>query len=303
MRIGVAATPAVALPSLEWLLTSKHTLVKTITVPDKPSGRGRVLSASPVGTWSQEHGIECIKPAKSVELVGHLEDLDLVITIGYGVILPEQILALPKYGFINLHFSLLPLYRGAAPAQRALHNGDTETGITVFALDKGMDTGPIYVSHSCAIDASWRASELLDSLALMGPQALSQACQMIEDGVAPVAQVGNSTLAPKISVEEACVNFNLPASQVTNAIRAFYPAPGAWSVFRGDKMKFSRVNTAHIELELIPGQIHFDGKRVFIGCGDKSAIEVSEIVPAGKSEMIASDWARGARLAPGEKIG
>lgn len=303
MRIGVAATPAVALPSLNWLLESDHQLVRTISVPDKPSGRGRVLTPSIVAQWSQEHAIMCLKPIHSDELIGHLEDLDLVITIGYGVILPEKILSLPKHGFINLHFSLLPKYRGAAPVQRALANGEVITGVTVFALDKGMDTGPIYVSESVSIDPKWRASELLEALAHMGPKALARTCEMIAQNESPRIQSGELSLAPKISVEEAKLDFNGSALAISNKVRAFYPSPSAWTLFRGEKMKISRTGNIVTSSGINIGEIRVDANTVTIGCAKNEGIEILELTPAGKNEMRASDWARGARILPGELFG
>ena len=303
MRIGVAATPAVALPSLNWLLASEHELVTTITVPDKPAGRGRVLTPSLVGQWSQEHGIACLKPFKSDELVGQIDDLDLMITIGYGVILPEKILSLPKHGFINLHFSLLPQYRGAAPVQRALQDGQSITGVTVFALDKGMDTGPIYVSQSLAIDPSWRASELLDALSQMGPKALADTCSMIEVHLEPTIQSGQSSLAPKISVEEAQLNFKDSAESISYNVRAFYPSPSAWTLFRGGKMKISRLGKIDKSATLAIGEIVVSANSVIVGCGVNESVEIVELTPSGKNEMKAIDWARGARILPGEIFG
>ena len=303
MRIGVAATPTVALPSLNWLLDSEHELVRTISVPDKPSGRGRVLTPSIVAQWSQEHDIACLKPSHSDDLIDHLEDLDLVITIGYGVILPEKILSLPKYGFINLHFSLLPKYRGAAPVQRALLNGESVTGVTVFALDKGMDTGPIYVSQSCSIDPTWRANELLEALSQMGPKALADTFEMIVRNESPKFQSGDSTLAPKISVEEAQLNFKDSAHSITNRVRAFYPSPSAWTLFRGEKMKICRLGKIDSAPALAIGEVAVIANTVMVGCGLNESVEILELTPAGKNEMKASDWARGARILPGEIFG
>ncbi len=303
MRIGVAATPAVALPSLNWLLDSEHQLVRTITVPDKPSGRGRVLTPSIVAKWSNEHAIPCQKPVHSDDLIGHIEDLDLVITIGYGVILPEKILSLPKHGFINLHFSLLPKYRGAAPVQRALANGEEVTGVTVFTLDKGMDTGPIYVSESVSIDPTWRASELLEVLSQMGPKALSDTCAMIARNENPRIQSGESSLAPKILVEEAKLDFNGSALAISANVRAFHPSPSAWTLFRGEKMKISRTGNIVTSSEINIGEIRVDANTVTIGCAQNESVEILELTPAGKNEMRAIDWARGARILPGEIFG
>jgi len=182
VRIGVAATPDVAIPTLNWLLQSEHEIGLIITQPDRPAGRGQVLQQTAVSDWAQGHQIPVVKPGSSQELVGTIEDLDLVLTIGYGVLLPENILSLPKHGFLNLHFSLLPAYRGAAPAQRALHNGETITGVTVFQLDKGMDTGPIFAQQAIDIDPSWRSFELLKHLSDLGPKVVERSFEMIENG-------------------------------------------------------------------------------------------------------------------------
>jgi len=303
MRIGVAATPAVALPSLNWLLESEHELATTISVPDKPSGRGRVLTPSIVAEWSQAHGIPCLKPIHSDELKGQIENLDLVITIGYGVILPQRILSLPKFGFINLHFSLLPHYRGAAPVQRSLLNGDTTTGVTVFALDKGMDTGAIYISQVCEIDPTWRTSELLEVLSQMGPKVLEKSCAKILSNEIPKIQSGESSLAPKVTVEEALLDFNKSGEEISNRVRAFYPSPSAWTLFRGEKMKITRIGKIMTSLDLNPGEISLTSNLLTVGCSLGEGIEILELTPAGKNEMKASDWARGARLLPGEILG
>ena len=182
MRIGVAATPDAAIPVLEWLLTSHHELAFIISQPDRPAGRGREVLSTSVSHWALAHGIPLMQPEKSQELIGVIDALDLVVTVGYGVLLPEHILMLPRYGFINLHFSLLPKYRGAAPAQRAIENGESVTGVTVFALDRGMDTGPIYRTKEITIDPQWRTQELLIFLSELGPEVVEGALIDIEAG-------------------------------------------------------------------------------------------------------------------------
>lgn len=302
MRLGVAATPAVAVPSLDWLLTTEHELALIITQPDKPSGRGRVMKQSVVADWANRHNVRLVKPLNSMDLQGQIEDLDCVITIGYGVLLPELILDLPKYGFINLHFSLLPLYRGAAPVQRALQNGDLVTGVTVFQLEKGMDTGPIYSQSSVAIDPSWRSFELLAFLSQQGPTVLQEALLKISQGVSPVAQLGHSSLAPKISKEEARLNFSAHAEDVVNAIRAFTYEPGAWTLWNGEPFKITSAAVAK-NVEIPIGAVITSEKSVYVGCADLSTIELVTVVPSGKKEMKAIDWARGARLVGGEHFG
>jgi len=302
MRIGVAATPEVAIPTLDWLVASEHDLVLVITQPDKPAGRGRTMQQSVVADWAQGRNIPVVKPSSSNDLVGVIDDLDCVVTIGYGVLLPQHILDLPKHGFINLHFSLLPAYRGAAPAQKALQNGEKITGVSVFKLEKGMDTGPIYSKKSVAIEPHWRSSELLQALAQEGPSTVSDALAMISAQVAPSAQEGAASLAPKISKQDARLNFLHDASTLVNAIRAFTYEPGAWCNWKEESFKITAA-FALSDRQLMPGVIAVDGQKVIVGCANNSAIEILTVIPAGKKEMTAAEWARGARLNGGESFG
>ncbi|CAB4678247.1 unannotated protein [freshwater metagenome] len=303
MRIGVAATPQVAIPTLDWLLTTSHELAMVITQPDRPAGRGRDLTESPVSAWATSHGITCIKPLAPSELAHVVNDLDLVLTIGYGVILPEEILQLPRFGFLNLHFSLLPAYRGAAPVQRALENGEVTSGLTVFQLDKGMDTGPLFTQIPVGIEPTWRSFEMLEHLARMGPEAFAHTLVKIEQGIKPEPQRGSASIAPKISKEQAKIVWSDSAQAVINRIRAFYPAPCAWSTWKENPIKITQASMAQIDLELKPGQIHCQESKVFVGAALNGVIELGSVIPAGKSEMPAADWARGAHLLGGENFG
>ena len=302
MRIGVAATPEVAIPTLEWLLASEHDLVVVITQPDKPAGRGRNLKQTAVADWAVAQGISVVKPATSDDLIGVINELDCVVTIGYGVLLPQHILDLPKHGFINLHFSLLPAYRGAAPAQRALLNGEEITGVSVFQLEKGMDTGPIYTTRALSISPEWRSFELLQALAQLGPSVVGEALAMIAQNKAPSPQQGTASVAAKISKQDAQLNFNQSAQTLVNAIRAFTFEPGAWCNWKNEPFKITKARSVEYHA-LKPGYIAVDGQKVIVGCANNSAIELISVVPAGKKEMPAADWARGARLQGGENFG
>lgn len=303
MRIGVAATPDVAIPTLEWLITSEHQLERVITQPDRPAGRGRELSQSPVSSWALNHGIDTIKPQSPSELVGVIDTLDVVITIGYGILLPEEILTLPRNGFLNLHFSLLPAYRGAAPVQRAIENGETVSGVTVFKLDKGMDTGPIYSRKSVDIEPDWRSCEALSHLADLGPEVIESALAAISAGVAPTAQSGTPSMAAKISKADARIDWSATGDNIVNRVRAFYPAPVAWCNWRESSLKITRAVNSHSDIFLAPGHIHCREKSVLVGTGDGTVIELLSLVPAGKKEMSAGDWARGAHISEGESFG
>ena len=301
MRIGVAATPEVAFPTLEWLLSSDHELVLVVTRPDQPSGRGRILQESAVAAWASRNGIPCIKPLNSLDMADDLANLDLVITIGYGVILPEQILALPRYGFLNLHFSLLPQWRGAAPVNRAILNRDTVSGISVFALDKGMDTGPLYVQKEIQISSHENAGELLSSMAILGASAVEQAIEMIRQGISPTVQkLAGVSRAEKISKEETRISWNENAEYIDRHIRAFTPEPGAWTTWRGEVVRITSAHVFTLPIIAPQGSIIVDSGLVLVSCGNESALVLEMLTPSGKKSMSAKSWLNGARLEIGE---
>jgi methionyl-tRNA formyltransferase len=302
MRIGVAATPDVAIPTLNWLQTSGHDLVRVISQPDRPAGRGQNLKPSAVSQWALAEGVEIVRPLAIEDLDRAIEDLDLLVTIGYGRILPEQSLSLPTFGCINLHFSLLPKYRGAAPVQRALEAGEKQTGVTVFKLDSGMDTGPIYSSRIIDIDPSFRSSEVFMQLAVIGVDVVKQAIELISAGSKPYEQTGKASYASKISKEEAKIDWNLPANVTLNKIKGFYPAPIAWTVFRDQTLKISLAKIHNQSIALAPGEILHSNVMVLIGTRE-GALEVDSVIPAGKREMSGAEWARGARFENGECCG
>jgi len=294
VRIAVAATPDVAIPTLNALLASEHELVSVITRADAPAGRGRELQASPVAQWAKTQNLLTYKP-ESASLISELvKDLDLVITIGYGFILPESILQVPRHGFINLHFSLLPRWRGAAPAQRAIESGDSVTGVTVFKLDKGMDTGPIYATQEIALSPDANSGELLLTLAELGVGPVLQTLDLIMAGTEPKVQseVG-ATRAEKLSKEEGHIDWNRDAIAIQRKVNAFNPNPGAWSQFRGQNLKINKVRMT--DQPLAPGAIQATKKSVFVGTST-TAVELIEVKPSGKSTLAASAWANGARI-------
>ena len=298
MRIAVAASPEAAIPTLNWLLQSPHALVRVFSQPDRAAGRGRVMTPTPVSQWAQQNEVELIRPASAAELKEHLADVDLVITIGYGVLLPIEVLASVPYGFINLHFSILPRWRGAAPVQRAIEAGDAVTGVTVFKLDRGMDTGPIYCVHRFAIDSDITSDELLNELAALGVVAIEEALAKISDGFLPIPQINEgATKAAKLSREEGVILWNAPADVVSAKIRAFTSNPGAWTTIRSAVHKIA--SPSFTDIVLRPGAIEVREKRVLIGTAT-SALEIGFITPSGKSLMSAISWANGARLKDGE---
>ena len=294
MRIAVAATPEVAIPTLDALLACEHELVCVITRPDAPAGRGKALQATPVANWAVTNSVKLFKPATSQSLGELIEDLDLVVTIGYGLLLPIEVLEKPKYGFINLHFSLLPRWRGAAPVQRAIEAGDSVTGVTVFALDAGMDTGPIYLSAQIPLTISTTADQLFQSLANLGVEPVLKTLDLIERGEAPTPQSNaGATRAYKLSKEEGLIDWNSDAEAINRKINAFNPDPGAWSNFRGQIIKINKARVSNESANA--GVLKAIEKSIYIGTGT-SALELLEVTPAGKAQMSATSWANGARL-------
>lgn len=299
MRIAVAASVDAAIPTLVALQKSPYDLARVISQPDRPAGRGKVLTPTSVSTWALANQVELLRSEGTSEIADAVRDLDCVVTIGYGVILPKEILEIPLRGFLNLHFSLLPRWRGAAPVQRAIEAGDSVSGVTVFKLDEGMDTGPIYTMHRFALDADITSDELLHELGEVGVEAVMAALALVEQGVKPTPQkVDGATRARKLSREEAQIDWSGAAEMVSAKIRAFTSNPGAWTRFRDLPMKIASPKIS--ELLLAPGEITIIEKKLYIGTAS-TALEIDLITPSGKQEMSAISWANGARLQAGER--
>jgi methionyl-tRNA formyltransferase len=300
VKIAVAASPEVAIPTLEYLLASEHDLALIISRPDSQVGRGRELTPTAVSVWATANHIDLYRPNKTEEFDERLKSFDLVVTIGYGLLLPVEILTQPKYGFINLHFSLLPKLRGAAPVQRAIINGLTETGITVFQLDAGMDTGPIYIQSKHRIKPNTTAGELLTELSLLGPSAIGKTLSAIESAVLPTPQDDSqATNAAKLSKVEAQINWSDEAMDIVNKILGFAPNPGATAKFRGEVLRITKARLSEHSLPV--REISLSTGSVLVGTSS-NAVELLEVTPAGKKPMAASAWANGARFTTGETL-
>lgn len=323
MRLVFAGTPAAALPALSAIEASRHQLVAVVTRPDAPAGRGRRLLRSPVGGWADERGIEVLTPARprEPEFQDRLRALspDCVPVVAYGALVPPAALAIPRYGWVNLHFSLLPAWRGAAPVQHAVLRGDELTGASVFQLEEGLDTGPVYGTVTEPVAPTDTAGDLLDRLASAGATLLVQVLDAIEDGTArAVPQPADGvTLAPKITPADAEVRWGEPAVAVDRRIRACTPAPGAWTRFRGERVKLGPVRLPGAAParapgepapekpgagELAPGELLVDRAGVLVGTATGPVV-LGELAAAGKKPMPAADWARGVRPEPGERLG
>ncbi len=302
MRIVFAGTPAPALPSLQRLIDSqRHEVVAVLTRPDAAAGRRGKPSPSPVAQLALEAGIPVLRPSKpnSAEFVAELTALapQCCAVVAYGALLSPDLLAVPEHGWVNLHFSLLPAWRGAAPVQAAIAAGDTVTGATTFQIEPALDSGPVYGVLTEAIRPSDTAGDLLDRLAHAGAVLLEATMDGIADGnltAVPQPDEGVST-APKISVEGARVNWELPAQVVERRIRAVTPAPGAWTMIGDLRVKLGPVNVDESGEPLPPGVLVVERSVVRVGTGSVPVL-LGKVQPPGKKPMVAADWARGARL-------
>ena len=302
MRIVFAGTPDPALPSLRRLIDSPHhDVVAVLTRPDAAKGRHGKPSPSPVARLALEHGIPLLRPTRpnSEEFIAELTELapEACAVVAYGALLSERLLAVPAHGWINLHFSLLPAWRGAAPVQAAIAAGDTVTGATTFQIELALDSGPVYGVVTETVRPTDTAGDLLERLAISGAALLDTTLEGIADGsLTAVPQPADGvTIAPKVTVEDARVRWELPAHVVDRRIRAVTPNPGAWTMVGDLRVKVGPVTLEETSNSLAPGVIRIEKKGVHVGTGSQPVL-LGQIQPPGKKLMNAADWARGARL-------
>ena len=303
MRLVFAGTPAPAVPSLDALLASGHEVAAVVTRPDAPAGRGLHVAPSPVAERAAAAGLEVLKPARprDPEFLDRLRQIapDCCPVTAYGALIPQQALDIPEHGWVNLHFSLLPAWRGAAPVQHAVLHGDDITGATTFQIVAALDAGPVYGVVTEQVRPSDTAGDLLDRLAESGAQLLVATIDGIESGeltARPQPDEGIS-LAPKITPEDARVRWHEPAVAVSRRVRACTPAPGAWTELRGARIKlwpFAGLADG-VSIPPDPGQMQLLGGEVLVGTGTQP-VRLGDVQPNGKRRMPAADWARGLRL-------
>lgn len=293
MRIAFAGTPEAAVPTLSALLNSAHTVEFVITRPDAPKGRGRVLTASPVADVATAHGIEVIKTSKLVEVAQRVKNLDAVIVVAFGGLVPKDLLDVPKHGWINVHFSLLPHWRGAAPVQHAIMAGDDVTGVTTFRIDEALDTGPMFAYFTSSIGKNETAGALLDRLAIEGANLAVATLNNLETGsMLPLAQpLDGVTYAPKITTEDARINWQEPALAISRKIRAVTPTPGAWTTAHDERYKLGPVELVSEVTNLKPGHVFLANDSVYVGTGSH-AVKLDQIQLPGKTFTDAANWAR-----------
>ncbi|WP_156721463.1 methionyl-tRNA formyltransferase [Streptomyces apocyni] len=309
MKLVFAGTPEVAVPALDALIASeRHEVAAVVTRPDAPAGRGRRLVASPVAQRAEEAGIEVLKPRRprDEDFLARLREIgpDCCPVVAYGALLPRVALDVPPRGWVNLHFSLLPAWRGAAPVQHAIMAGDEITGASTFLIEEGLDAGAVYGTVTERVRPTDTSGDLLTRLAFAGAGLLAATMDGLEDGslkAVPQPREGIS-LAPKITVEDARVDWAAPALRVDRVVRGCTPAPGAWTVFRGERLKLISVQLVPDHQDLAPGELSVAKNNVYVGTGSH-AVEPLWVQPQGKKPMRAADWARGVRIAPGETLG
>ena len=295
MRLVFAGTPEPAAVALERLLASEHEVVAVLTRPDARKGRGRTLHPSPVKAVALEHGIEVLTPEKlDDDTAARLRDIapDAIPVVAYGNLIPAGMLDIPTHGWVNLHFSLLPQWRGAAPVQAAIREGDATTGATTFRINEGLDTGDILDTLTDTISDDDTAGVLLERLAYSGADLLVRTMDGLESGtLTPKAQPEEGTYAPKILTADARVNWTADSTVIDRAIRAHTPAPGAWTMRGEERFKLGPVTSVD-STELAPGQVAFGKNEVRVGTGTRDVV-LSTIQAPGKKMMNAADWARG----------
>jgi methionyl-tRNA formyltransferase len=309
VRLVFAGTPATALPSLEALLGSRHEVAAVITRPDAPAGRGRRLGPSPIAVRAEQAGVEVLRPAKpsEPEFKDRLREIapDCCPVTAYGALIPQSVLEIPARGWVNLHFSLLPAWRGAAPVQHAILHGDDMTGATTFQLVRELDAGPTYGVLTEPIRPSDTAGSLLERLSVAGAGLLVTTLDLIESGeleARPQPAEGVS-LAPKVNPADAEVNWKVPAVAVSRLIRACTPAPGAWTMLDGTRVKLLPVASpgAAADVALGPGELLVTRDAVLVGTAT-TPVQLGDVQPSGKRLMPAPEWVRGLRLDGGRAV-
>ena len=318
MRLVFAGTPAAALPTLRALAASRHTVAAVVTRPDAPVGRGKKMHRSPVAELAEELGFETLKPGRPSEgwFLDRLRAIapDCCPVTAYGALLPQAALDIPPHGWVNLHFSVLPAWRGAAPVQHAVLRGDDITGATTFRIVKELDAGPVFGTMTEPIRPTDTSGDLLERLAVAGAELLVRTLDAIEDGtVTAVPQPADGiSLAPKLTPADARVDWKLPAHLIDRQLRACTPDPGAWTEFGAGPADRDRSNTGRLKLwpvtlaagaglasggpGLAPGELRVDRNAVYAGTGTVP-VRLGDVQPQGKRRMPAADWARGLRPA------
>lgn len=310
MRLVFCGTPQFAVPVLEAVLAAGHEVALVLTQPDRPVGREQNLQAPPVKQVALAHSIPVLQPEKiknNPELRAKLEAIapDAILVVAYGRIIPEWMLNLPRYGNINLHGSLLPKYRGAAPIQWAVANGEVVTGVTTMRLDAGLDTGPMLLAQAVPIGEEETSPDVYEDLAEVGAPLMVETLRRLEKGdLSPTPQDEKlATHAPILTREDGRIDFNRTAKQIHDRWRGFQPWPGAFTFFRGKKLIAHRLHPVDHPKDTPAGIVHLHDGRLLVGCGEFTVLELDEVQVEGKKRMSAAEFMRGYQINSGERLG
>jgi len=310
MKLVFCGTPQFAVPGLERLVAAGYHVQLVVTQPDRPQGRGMDLTAPPVKQTALRLGLPVTQPEKikkNDEFRARLTAIhpDAIIVVGYGRIIPDWMLQLPPHGNINVHASLLPRYRGAAPIQWAIANGETVTGVTTMRIDEGLDTGDILLKREMAINPEDTAVTLAPPLAELGAELLVETLEELQQGtVKPIPQDDlQATLAPILRKEDGLVDFSREAVEIHNRLRGFQPWPGAYTHFRGKNLKIYAAKPTQAPQQIAPGELRVSGDALLAGCGNGTALQLLEVQPEGKKAMSTRNFLSGYRPAQGERLG
>ena len=310
MKLVFCGTPQFAVPSLEKLAEAGYNVRLVVTQPDRPQGRGMELTAPPVKQTALKLDLPVIQPdkiKKNEEFQRQLSEIapEAIIVVGYGRIIPPWMLQLPPHGNINVHASLLPKYRGAAPIQWAIAMGESVTGVTIMRIDEGLDTGDILLKREIQISPEDTAVTLSPRLAQLGADLLVETLQGLERGaMLPIPQDhSQATLAPILKKEDGLVDFQRTAAEIHNRLRGFQPWPGAYTQFRGKNLKIISAQPSNENLSLNPGELKAGVERLFVGCGSSTALELLQVQLEGRKPSFAREFIHGYRIVPGERMG
>jgi len=306
LKVVIASSSYVSKPLISLLSSSsEHELIGLITNPDKATGRGMNIVPNELASWGVSNGINVLKPDSRGNLKDLIEKLnpEIVITIAYGQLIPEELLNLPKHGWINVHFSSLPRWRGAAPVQWAILSADKESGVTIFKLDKGMDTGPVYLSKSVSIEPNETTELLLTRLSHIGADLAIQSLVVIQRGSEPVEQLNSGvTLAPKITKNDGKINWHENTSEIFNRYRALSGNPGIWTLLGELRLKIDSLEISNRTEKLSPSEVLIADELLLVGANN-GVIEIKTLTPAGRTQMSAAEFIRGLSNRSGLQLG
>ncbi len=305
MKILVASSSDIAIPLVEDIVKSEqHEFCGLLSNIDKATGRGQSIRSNNLAEWAKNSGVKIYQSASANDIKQIVAEVlpDVVITIAFGQIIKEDSLKIPKNGWLNVHFSKLPKWRGAAPVQHAILNGESSTGISIFQLEKGMDTGPVYVFEDVIIQDNEKTPEVLNKMSLMVPDLVLKTLEMISGNVPPIPQSGEHTsYASKISKEDGKLDWNNKSLDIFNKFRAFYGNPGVWTILNEKRIVINNMRIS-VQGNLFPGQVLISASQLMVGTAH-GAIEILELTPAGRKTMSASEFIRGLLVKDGLKLG